>query len=335
LTTIKNLDRTTNSELHFSELKEAVPFVSIIVIVLNMEKTISDCLNSLVRLNYPSDRFEIIVIDGGSKDQTHKIIESYPKAKKIVDYRRNRSLARNLGVQNSEGSIIAFTDADCEVDKDWLSIHVLDHQNNANVAAICGSVLSTYKDEKEMVIRIANDSDFDVSSDKRFIYFLTTSNSTLKRDKLIEVGGFEEKIHAGEDAVLSSKIVSKGFKILFDPSAKVIHRHYNNARENESDYHDIIKRGKVQFNLQLIQPKLRFRLPMNPIIMTILLPSVLILRTARFFQKMRFIQNKVVILRQTPFLFFYSFWWVFGYFSAILDFHRQISEKNGDLQVSI
>jgi glycosyltransferase involved in cell wall biosynthesis len=313
---------------------ENYPFVSVVVIVLNMQKTIKKCLDSLIKLDYPPDSYEIIVVDGGSNDGTQEITASYPKIKKKVDCRMNRGLARNLGVENSIGSIIAFTDADCEAERNWLTIHVATHFAHPNVAAVCGSILHEESNEKNFIIRAVNDGEFDVSSPKRFIYYLTTSNVSFKRKNLIEAGAFDEELHIGEDTILSSKIVERGFKILFEPSAKVIHHHYANfLKSSESDYFDIVKHGRIQFDLQFVQSKLKFRLPTSSSVVLFLLPSLILLRALRFFHKTRYLYNKLRIIRNSPFVFFYSFWWMYGYFLATLHSQSMVSSGVHDAGV--
>jgi len=71
------------------------PFVSVVVPVLNREDTARACLESLLNLNYPE--FEVIVVDGGSRDETREIIAEYP-VKLLIDLRKGAYVARNTAV---------------------------------------------------------------------------------------------------------------------------------------------------------------------------------------------------------------------------------------------
>jgi glycosyltransferase involved in cell wall biosynthesis len=96
------------------------PFVSVVVPVLNREDTISRCLASVLRGSYPQDRREIVVVDNGSSDHTLEVVAKHP-VRLVVERRRGLSQARNRGIDESRGEILAFTDSDCYVATDWLA----------------------------------------------------------------------------------------------------------------------------------------------------------------------------------------------------------------------
>ena len=115
------------NNITFESTKKIDPYpsVSIIIPVYNDEDGICETLLSLFTQNYPRDKFEIIVVDNNSTDDTHKIILKtglnfegnilIEKEKKIGSY-----AARNKGLQVSKGEIIAFIDSDMTVKPDWL-----------------------------------------------------------------------------------------------------------------------------------------------------------------------------------------------------------------------
>ncbi len=93
-----------------------LPMVSIIVPARNEEKNIRNCLNSLLKLDYPS--FEIIVVEGNSDDTTHQIVETeFPTVKLIQEPPRpanwaGKIWACHIGSQNARGQVFLFSDAD-------------------------------------------------------------------------------------------------------------------------------------------------------------------------------------------------------------------------------
>lgn len=105
------------------------PFVSVVVPVFNGAKIIEDLLLSLLALDYPAERHEIIVVDNGSTDHTRQIVERYPV--RLLEERETRgpAAARNKGITHARGDIVAFTDADCVADRDWLKMLVADHKD--------------------------------------------------------------------------------------------------------------------------------------------------------------------------------------------------------------
>ncbi|MEM3522621.1 MAG: glycosyltransferase, partial [Candidatus Bathyarchaeia archaeon] len=86
--------------------------VSIIVPVKNCKPTIKSLLDSLMKLKYPKDTLEIIIVDGNSKDGTREILKNY-SVKVLEEPGLGLNYARNIGFKNSTGEIIAFTDGDC------------------------------------------------------------------------------------------------------------------------------------------------------------------------------------------------------------------------------
>ena len=75
----------------------SLPFVSVIVTALNDETLIKDCLVSLLGMDYPRERQEILVVDNGSTDRTAEIIKSFP-VRYLWEGRRGKSYARNQGI---------------------------------------------------------------------------------------------------------------------------------------------------------------------------------------------------------------------------------------------
>lgn len=115
------------------------PFVSVVVPVFNEADTIGELLVSLLALDYPTDRYEIIVVDNGSTDHTCQIVEKYPV--RLLEERETQgpAAARNKGILYAHGDIIAFTDADCVADPNWLRMLVADHED-PNIGGFAGDI---------------------------------------------------------------------------------------------------------------------------------------------------------------------------------------------------
>jgi len=97
--------------------------ISVVIASYNAEKTIENCLKSIFNQDYRGN-YEVIVVDS-SKDNTPKIIKSkFPKVRLIKMKKSFAELAKNLGVKHAKSDIIAFTDSDCVVPRNWLSLMV-------------------------------------------------------------------------------------------------------------------------------------------------------------------------------------------------------------------
>jgi len=102
-----------------------LPFISVIVPALNAEKAIKECILSLLNQNYPKNKYEIIFVDNNSTDNTYNILKKFRKRIKILKELEEGSYrARNKGLRSARGSIIAFTDSDCIVDRSGFSMLV-------------------------------------------------------------------------------------------------------------------------------------------------------------------------------------------------------------------
>lgn len=101
--------------------------ISVVISAYNAEKTIWETLESLENQDFDHKRFEVIIVDDGSIDTTKDIIQYYIDNGDIsISYYFQENhwvgIARNHGITKASGNIIAFTDADCICDKDWLSV---------------------------------------------------------------------------------------------------------------------------------------------------------------------------------------------------------------------
>lgn len=103
-----------------------IPSISVIIPARNEEKNIGRCLDALMKLDYPQEKKEIIVVDDDSDDRTAEIVSNYPvtliKNKPTADTVAFKKNAITAGIQEAKGDIIVTTDADCIVPPQWLKI---------------------------------------------------------------------------------------------------------------------------------------------------------------------------------------------------------------------
>jgi len=136
------------------------PFVSIIICTRNRAESLKKfALESILNLAYLN--YEVVIVDDASKDKTQDIIREFENKIKnltIVKNVQSKGLcyARNLGVKYSKGEIIAFTDDDCIVDKNWLNELVELYLKDEELMAAGGDVrignsIKTYNHNKEII----------------------------------------------------------------------------------------------------------------------------------------------------------------------------------------
>jgi glycosyltransferase involved in cell wall biosynthesis len=203
------------------------PFISIVVPTKNNAKHLENCLKSLTSLNYPKDRFEIIVSDGHSSDNTTSIAHNYD-ALVLEDNGCCRASGCNVGFENSRGDYVAFTDADCMVDRDWLT-NAIKYLKDENIAGVGGPNLPprTAPNLTKAVHFASLLSPLAISFDTtREVRSLAGCNCIYKKQLVAPFFPlFETK--AAEDTLLNYNIIKAGLKLLSAPDVIVWHdRHY-------------------------------------------------------------------------------------------------------------
>jgi len=93
---------------------------SVIVPFLNEELYIEQCIQALLGQDFNQNEYELIFIDNGSTDASVEIVRRFPEIALFYESKKSAYAARNRGLKEARGEIIAFTDADCIVSKDWL-----------------------------------------------------------------------------------------------------------------------------------------------------------------------------------------------------------------------
>ncbi|MGH7885629.1 MAG: glycosyltransferase family A protein, partial [Thermodesulfobacteriota bacterium] len=107
-------------------------------------------MNVLKSQTLEKSRFEVIVIDNGSTDNINKIREKYPDVIFLNEAREGSYAARNKGILNSKGHVLAFTDSDCIPAEDWLETGLLSLENKLDAGFVAGKVNLFIKDKNDM-----------------------------------------------------------------------------------------------------------------------------------------------------------------------------------------
>ena len=131
-------------------VKGYLPSITIIIPVKNRAEDTRACLDSLQALDYPKEKLEIIVVDGGSTDDTRTIIESFPVKGIYLNGTKGPSECRNHGAAEANGELLAFIDSDCLASPAWLK-ELVPYFYNKDVGIVGGYVASFY--EKSQVDR--------------------------------------------------------------------------------------------------------------------------------------------------------------------------------------
>jgi glycosyltransferase involved in cell wall biosynthesis len=196
-------------------LKHEKPFVSVVVPALNSEKTIGKCLESLQEQDYPKERYEIIVVDNGSKDRTAEIAKPF-NARLYRKPKLGVSGLRNFGAGKSKGEIIAFADSDCVVGRKWIWAAV-DALSNLN--ASCTGFMYSPAGKSW----VANAWQLSLERNSRDRRLVPGGNIIVKKKAFDDIGGFDAKLGSGEDQDFCFRLIEGNYAIVPDKRLRSIH----------------------------------------------------------------------------------------------------------------
>jgi glycosyltransferase involved in cell wall biosynthesis len=210
--------------------------VSVIVCTHNRAHRLEQILKSLQEMKIPVDLpWEIVIADNNSNDNTKEIIDTFASTsslnvKYVFERHQGLSRARNAGIHASSGSIIAFTDDDCIVDRHWIETISKEFRSDESIAGIGGRVLLYNKMDRPVSIRVHEEREI-LSSVYRIRKLLIGCNMAFARPVFDEIGIFDTDFGAGgrfassEDLDFFYRIYKKGFKIIYSPDVLVFHNH--------------------------------------------------------------------------------------------------------------
>ena len=191
-----------------------LPFISVVIPAYNEEGFLPLCLGSLTQQKYAGG-YEIIVVDNASADRTAEVASGFG-AKVVFEGRRSPAWARQRGLLEAKGEIVAFIDADTIAPRNWLSTMAQRFVLNPRIVSVTGP--HAYFDTTPPFRVISYVINFLVITLDHFFRRITRkggplwgSNFAVRRQTLFEVGGFDtSKKFRGEDYELSLCLKEKG-----------------------------------------------------------------------------------------------------------------------------
>lgn len=198
--------------------------VSVIICSYNRAHLLQRTLHSLAEQTMPQDRFEVIVVDDGSDDDTAMICETMRSRLKNLRYVSNGkniglARARNAGVSESLGKYLLFTDDDCIPHKNWIERlrSTLEHE-----MIVAGAVTSTSTNYFKLCHNISQFHAFMPGNKDGPIEFIAGANMALQRSVLEKLNGFEN-VGCAEDTEFILRARSAGYRVFYAHDAVVIH----------------------------------------------------------------------------------------------------------------
>lgn len=193
--------------------------ISIIIPTYNDAKNLALCLKSIRECDY-NGRYEIIVFNDCSTDDTEKIAESY--GCKVINSKTNvgPGIGRNTAAKEAAGDILAFTDSDCVVHSDWLKL-IDEIFRDLQIFAVNGKYSESMTPQFIAKFRMY-ESSFHVYQEKRFVNHASSNNIACRKEIFLKSGGFGNR-YIAEDMVFGYNLSKIGVSILLVPELKVLH----------------------------------------------------------------------------------------------------------------
>ncbi len=210
----------------YANAKESMrPSISVIVPVYNNSAKLERCLTALC--DSLSEDVEVIVVDDASTENIGPVAKSFACRYVRLNENKGPAYCRNLGVKESKGKILLFTDSDCYVMKNWAKIFAqtleMHHAQDSAIKAVCGRLDSNPRFTS--MSHAYTGYAYVIGKTARFIDHLNTACVGIYRSDFFEAGGFDESFRNSEDTDLGLKLLAQAKKIYFDPGVWVFHDH--------------------------------------------------------------------------------------------------------------
>jgi glycosyltransferase involved in cell wall biosynthesis len=207
----------------------ARPRISIIIPSHGRPAALNACLESLDSLDYPTDRFEIVIVDDGSPQPLEPVIESWKRRLPVRGLKQARlgpAAARNTGIKVASGEFVAFTADDCRPQPDWLA-RLASRFEAAPDTAVGGRIENglannIYSTSTDLLIRYLYEY-YNTAADQA--RFFTPNNLAFPAAALREEGGFRESFPTGEDRDLCNRWREAGRNLVYANEIVVRHVH--------------------------------------------------------------------------------------------------------------
>ena len=207
------------------------PDVSIVIPTYRRPERIARCLDSLLELEYPQERLQVVVVEDGGPTAEHDDLRARDFGGLEVLFlgqpHAGPAVARNLGARHARGELLAFTDDDCCPRPDWIAQLLAVHGGRERtlvgghtINALAGNVLSGASQALvSYITRYGQDSGEP---------FFASNNILVPRNLFNQIGGFDETfpLAGGEDRELCDRLHHLGVAQLHAPEALIDHYHH-------------------------------------------------------------------------------------------------------------
>ena len=201
------------------------PFVSVIIPVYNDPIRLTRCLEALEQQSWPTNRYEVIVIDNGSDEPLSDLTAQFDHVKLLLEPQPGSYVARNRGLGEAVGEVIAFTDADCLPAQDWLESGVKALCADPKTGLVGGRVEMLVQDPVrptavELYERVlAFQQETNINKNR----YSVTANAFTLRSVFDRVGQFNAVLKSGGDVEWGRRVDAAGYQLVYSDDTVVAH----------------------------------------------------------------------------------------------------------------
>jgi mycofactocin glycosyltransferase len=205
------------------------PAVSIIVAAHGRPAATRACVQSLLALDYPGERIEIIVVDDASDPPLDGALADLPVRLLRLEDNIGQSAARNLAAAEAEGALLAFTDNDCVASPGWLR-DLVPYFGDPDIAIVGGRVVAPPPTGAVAAFEAVR-SPLDMGASRgpvgprEAVAYLPTCNLMVRRDVLLACGGFAAEMRVGEDVDFAWRVLQTGARVHYAAAGTITHDH--------------------------------------------------------------------------------------------------------------
>ncbi|HJS99655.1 MAG TPA: glycosyltransferase [Terriglobales bacterium] len=234
-------------------MRDSAFLFSIIVPTHNRPKQLAACLRAMAEMDYPRQRFEVIVVDDGGTASLQEIYDSFRRRLNLRLLRRERggpAAARNTGVEHALGRYLAFTDDDCTPSSQWLTR--LQERFAQAPDLLCGGRTvngldaNPYSAASQAVIDVVYSWQPEA---RQFPQFFATNNLAVPAELFRKIGGFNPAFEVSEDREFCDRWTHHGYGMAYAPDVVIYHRH-NLSLQGLLNQHFNYGRGARRFHLR-------------------------------------------------------------------------------------
>ena len=247
-----------------SRVREAAsppPAISVVVCTRDRARRLSACLRHLAHARSACDHAsEIIIVDNGSRDETRDVVRAHAEARPVryvLEAQPGVAMARNRGFAAARGALVAFTDDDCNVDRDWMQAVIDAFASRPELAILGGMVAPAGDSDRTVSLRMHAEAR-NVASADAILATMSGCNMAFRRDVFERIGLFDpafgkgRRIGSAEDLDLMYRALRRGLSIVYLPHVVVRHAHGRDSATAVAQVNREYVRGRGAFYWKFI-----------------------------------------------------------------------------------